>query len=435
MVVMRNKKFNSNILLLAFSLLGIIFRLWLVSLVPQPFGYDQSEYTSFAWIMMHQGLNAWQTRLYGYPLILALIYTFSGFGNWVAVRIFQSLLDVAAGLLIFLLAKKIFKKETVAWTAYLLYLFNPYTSAYVGVFLSEVTAVFLVALIFYLTSVYLERKHTLSLILLVPVLGFLPQVRPVFIFYTTAMTGILILLMKKRRRIKQIFIAFILLILYLTPFAYNIVGNLQVFKQFSLTTVDNLFVREFYISLYVSGRSPFHAKTPDVFPKEVQQIYNEFSPVPKNKEERQAVAKKYLNLGISKIKGDPWEFIVSRIKKFWYVWEKHFLFYYVEPESKIRDFLVYWGNVVLLGLAFTGSVSWVSLVIRNHNAYGRWFAAFTISFFAYISLANSISLAEERYSLPAYPLVFLFAAGGISFIRTVLFQKGQSFFKKSGFLK
>lgn len=417
--------------------LGVVYRLWIGGLVVQPFVFDQTEYHFYALQMLHKGLVSWQPRLYGYPLFLSLIYKLFGEGNLLAVFVAQSIVDTLTGLIIYLIAKKIFKNQKIAIISFILYLFNPFTSVYTILTLSEVWGVFLMVVIGYLLILLIENLRSPAAKVLVPppqgsllatpgvslsrgvsryvvllliglLLGYLPQVRPAFLFYSLLLLGIISIWFYKNCKFKRgILIAVLLFIL---PFIYNIVGNWVYFKQFAPTTVDNLLVREFYISLYVSGRSPFHAATSDVFPPEVQKVYNEYTVLPQNEKERKAMAVKYLNLGLVKVANDPKEFVLSRLAKFWYVWEKHFIFYYNQPANPLVDFLTYWGNNLLIFLAVFGFYFWFRKEAKERM---HWFGHFTIFTVFYISLIHSFSLAEERYSLPGYPLIFLFAGYGV----------------------
>lgn len=417
--------------LLVFFVLGIIFRFWIANLVLQPFVFDQTEYHNYALQMLDKGLVSWQSRLYGYPLFLAVIYKIFGIGNFFAVAVIQSIVDCLTAVLIYSIAAKIFKSKKTAWVSYLLYLFNPFTSVFAVLTLSEVWGVFLMAAIIYLLIYFFHRgdasggppiraatntwsEHEVGVtrgrtpwfLFLALLLGYLPQVRPSLLFYSLTLLGIIVIWIYKSYWKIPPFTALLFILLFFLPFTYNVMGNWVYFRQFSPTTVDNLFVREFYISLYVSGRSPFHAATSDVFPPEVQKVYNEYTVLPQNAAERKAMAQKYLNLGMLKVAENPLDFIFSRIKKFWYVWEKHFIFYYNQPESRLVDSLTYLGNNMLIFVALYGFYNWFRKEAKEKM---RWFGYFTIFTVLYISAVHSFSLTEERYSFPGYPLIFLFA--------------------------
>lgn len=415
--------------LIGFAIAGVLFRLWLTNLVPQPFMFDQTEYERFAMGILKKGLYVETARLYGYPLILAFIYRILASSQaGLALTIFQASLDSLVAILIFLMGKKLFNRELPALIGSVAYLFNPFTSSYVSLFLTEVVATFLVAFIFFLTLLFIEKKQYVHLLLLSIVLGFLPQVRPPLILFSMVAAASLVFLAKKiipaHQRIK---IVVTFLILFFLPFVYNIVGNLKYFGQFSPTTVDNLLAREFYISLYVAGRSLFNATDPSVFPPQVQQLYNEYSTYPKNKQERHLMAQKYLNLSLQKVGKNPLNFILSRLSKFWYVWEKHFIFYYVQPENKLVEFFTYWLNNTILAAGSVGFIVWFRQVIRGSKWHLKYFAALTFFLFIYISMVYSFSLTEERYSLPGYPMIFLFAGYFLSRAASIKVVKWLNF--------
>ena len=89
-----------------------------------------------------------------------------------------------------------------------------------------------------------------------------------------------------------------------------------------------------------------------------------------------------------------------------YVWEKHFIYPYVmgKPSEAVKA-LTYWGNIALLLMAGIG------LVAAGKSK--RSIVSGVIIFFLYISLAHMFSTSEERFSLPAYPWIAVFAGYGL----------------------
>lgn len=394
---------NKYLLLLTF-IIGVFFRLWFIGLMPQYFGFDQKEYHEVALDILGDRSNMYTStyRLYGYPLLLATLYKFFGIENIFSWKLIQAILDTSSALLVFLIARNIFKSKKAAWISYLLCLFNPFSSSYVGVRMTEVMTIFFVTLIFFLFLLTLKIKKLFPLLLLALILGFTPQIRPGFFYFTLFVLAILLFRVVRSvvyYRRKLISIGLILL-LYCLPFTYNVVKNLIYFQQFSILTVDNLFVREFYISLFIGN-----ADTISAYPDEVHLIYQEFSTAP-DKEARDKINTKYLGLARREIKKDPGKFIISRVKKMWYVWEKHNLFPYTNPKNLAVNFLVYFGNIIILAFAFLGYILWV------RKGTFKWFALLFLFFMIYISVLHAFTITAERFSLPVYPLVFLF--GGYS---------------------
>ena len=128
---------------------GFLFRMWLIGLAPQGFAWDQGDYEWFAKDILRQGwLASHSYRSYPYPLLMAVIYSFVGVGNHAAIYVANALMDVASGLLVFFILRRGFKMGWGAWVGIITYSFNPFTSGFVGVLLTEIMdGLFIVATI------------------------------------------------------------------------------------------------------------------------------------------------------------------------------------------------------------------------------------------------------------------------------------------------
>jgi hypothetical protein len=391
-------------LLLIGCIVAIVFRFWLINISPQPFAFDQYEYYKFALQILDRGIFADSARLYGYPLLLAIIYKVFGLGNIQAVFVFQAMVDGLTALLIYEWAKLLFRQKSIPWIAFVLYIFNPYTSAYVGVVLSEVTGIFFTALFMYLFTLFWLKKKLVVFLLFSFVAGFLPQIRPAFLYFSGGLFVIGLCSYWKKRGV------IIGILLFILPFLYVLWGNVVYFKEWKATNVDHIVERELFISVMVPNQAPYHMKSGyDVYPKEVMKLYQEYSVLPQSKQERAEMGNKYLTQATEIIKNDPWLFIRERLGKMFFVWEKHFLFYYQEIPNRPRDILVYWGNILLLVFGAMGLIKW-SIERYKKNRKKMVLPGVYAFLIVYISVIHSVSLAEERYSLPGYPLLFLFAA-------------------------
>src|SRR3990167_9157167 len=92
--------------LLFFFLLGFIFRLWFIYLVPQPFVFDQVVYEYIASSIQTHLLYVDRFRTYGYPFIMAIVGLMGK--SALIWKMFQVCLDTAVAILIYLTGKKIF---------------------------------------------------------------------------------------------------------------------------------------------------------------------------------------------------------------------------------------------------------------------------------------------------------------------------------------
>lgn len=398
-----------------FFIAAIFFRLWFSQLIPQPFVFDQWEYHDMAKDMIakkeYNTISPYHSyRLAGYPFILAVIYYIFGEENQLAWMSLQAILDALVAVFIFLIAKRIFNHQTPAWIAYIIYLFNPFTSAYVGVRLTEITATFLLSLTFLLLLLFLDTRKTSVVVLLGFILGFLPQVRPSFTYFSLLLIIFLIYKIIRnswREKLVALMISILLFMSFIAPFYYNVWRNLTYYKRFSFLTVDNVLVKEFYISLFIE-----HEQWNTWSPPEVAMIHQEYS-LAVNKQE---MANKYWQLALAKIRLDSKKFWLTRLKKLWYAWEKHYIFEYNNPEIAGFSFVVYWTNVVLLALAALGYILWLKKEIIVFKQRHNWLAFLLGFLFVYISIVHTVTHAEERFSIPAYPFVFLFVSFSVWYI-------------------
>lgn len=415
----------SKKLLLFFFFIGVFYRLLIVIFLPQPFIFDQNEYKREAVRIYNTGFYIDSHRTYGFPMLLALNYKIFGLKSesW---KLMHALMDSGTAVLIYLIAIRLFKNKKPAYIGFFATLFNPITCAYVGVALTEISTIFFLALGIYLFVRFMEKNSFSRAVPASVVLGFLPQVKPTFVFFTIILMSVI--LYKFITSIKdiglKIFISMLTVYIYLIPFYYNMIANIKIYGQFSPLTVDNLFVREFYISLFVD-----HAVPTNTIPPEVTTLYIQYSDV-NSPLERRMMTEKYANLAIEKIKKDPQKFITDRIKKLWYVWEKYAFFTYTNQRIFWIRATIYCTNILVLAAAAYGIFRW-----RQTKDYIPYFGRIFVILVIYISVLHAFTNTDGRFSIPVYPYIFMFMGYGIwvltnnEKIQTVLrrFNKLNSF--------
>lgn len=389
----------------AVFLLGFLYRIWFIQAVPQFYGFDQGEYQEFAERLISYRLYASPNRLYGYPLFLAIFYSIFGQTNDLVWQIPQAVLDTLSGFFVFVLARSLFRNRTIAWVSYILYLVNPYTPGYAGVRLAEGLTIALVVGIFIFTVQFLRRKKWSVAIAGSFFLGYLVQVRPTFLFFSIMLFATQVFILRKLlfRSIKTTLLAVALVFFFTVPFLYNVLGNIAYFNEFAPLTVTNLFVREFYISLYIEN-----SDTLGYIPGEVSQLYMEYS-TPQTQEGRQKMTEKYLALAIEKIRSDPWVFVWTRVKKVWSVWEQRGFYVYRNPDAVWYMPLVYWLNISILLSALLGFFTWIRWEHVSADRVKRYMALLVIFLIFYTSGIHAFAMTTGRFSIPVYPIHCLFA--------------------------
>jgi len=403
--------------------LGLIYRLWLIYLSPQALILDQVQYHDYAMGMLKTGLYAHSFRIYGYPLFIALIYKFTGIISTISNlpwQLIQVVLDTSTALLVYFTATRLFDRRSIANIAYIICLFNPFTAPFAGVLLPKVLIIFLIALFFFLLSFFQQKIGFLQLIIFGLLLGFSTQVRPFYLYFSLIAVFIFaVVCFKKLVNMKNKVLALIvLLIFYFLPFSYNVLGNLKYFGEFALMDVDNLFIENFYIGLFLESSPDIKLSIWD-YPPEVRWTFETYSYAtdPKDKAGREARKRMFMDLAFREIAKDPYKFLSWRIKKLWYAWEKHTLYPYYNPKNNILSGFVYWSNIALLAGAFVGIISFFKKIAKKHNITARLFFIFSLLLILNTFAVGAATSAQERYSLPAYPILFIYFAYGISLIR------------------
>lgn len=400
---------------LAVFLLGFLYRMWFIQAVPQFYAFDQGEYQQFAQRLISYRLYVSPNRLYGYPLFLAAFYSLFGEGNDLVWQIPQAVLDSVSGLFVFLLGRALFRNRKIAWVSYICYLINPYTPGYAGVRLAESLTIAVLAGIFVLTVRFLRKKEWRVAIAGSFLLSYLVQVKPTFLFLSIFLFGNILLLLRKSlfRTLRTALLSVALFFFFTLPFVYNVLGNLAYFNQVAPLTVTNLFIREFYISLYITN-----SDTLGYIPSEVNQLYIEYS-MPVTKVGRQAMSQKYLTLAKEKVMNDPMVFVLTRVQKMWSVWEQHSFYVYRNPDIPWYRPLSYWLNIGILAGALLGFVAWIRRERVPADPVKKHTAVLVVILVVYTSLIHAFAMTTGRFSIPVYPLLCLFAGYAI-FLGTTL---------------
>jgi hypothetical protein len=406
-------------------LVAVVFRFAFISIYPQPFIFDQREYHDFALGIVQKGLYVQTARTYGYPIFLAFIYEFFGSDNNLAWQTAQILLDSSVAVMVYLIGKKLFSKGSIGIAAGLIYAFNPYTSAYVGVRLSEILAIFLVTLSMYLTLRIIQKPRLGVLIILSLVLGYLPHVRSSYFLFVPLI--FIYMIFRTQRFIKTIamkasYVIFLSLV-FLVPFFYPLIGNMRDFHMLAPFTVDNLFIRELYISLFVE-KLEYKSVSRSIYPAEVLEVYDTYSFLPQIPADRKMMAKKYLDKSLEIIRKDPTGFIVSRLRKFIYVWQKNMFLPYPDPgaEWKYPVFFTSILNFFIVSLGHLGVLWSLYNSYRKKEKTVFGFAVLSLVLLFYVTFMHAFSASDERYSLPAYPVIFIYFTYFANFL-TRLFSK------------
>lgn len=145
---------------------GLLLRIWMLGRFPQSVDGDSMVYGTLAKNLLVHGqfaltdgsgvLHATLIRLPGYPLLLALIFSLFGVGNYAAVAVVQIIVDLASCLLLAdfvrLATGRLLPALITLWLAALC----PFTAIYAGAPLTETPTLFTIALALWSTIRFIQ---------------------------------------------------------------------------------------------------------------------------------------------------------------------------------------------------------------------------------------------------------------------------------------
>lgn len=399
---MIHKHENAAIFLSSCFIFGIFFRLWFIALAPQPVIFDQYEYLLYAEKIFKDPLllASHSYRSYPFPLVMAILFKFTGFGNTYAVYVLNAVLDSFIGIMIFFLLWKGFGSLKSAWIGVILYMVNPFTSGYVGVVLSEILTAFFITATMVAGLLFVQRPSTWKGLLFGICAGLAAETRNAAFLWA----GIPIVLACVRISVRKHWSLYAGIITGLAlSVLYPLYTNWRDYKELSITKVDSFYAMEFFNGASLKVLPPFTY----AYPREQQEMWaeywSEYHPG-RTRQVRKAIATKYWQKGLAIVKRDPLDYIRWRFFKMWYVWQKENVFFYEEPGYARHKYVTYSFNLMLLALGVLGLV--VSFRKKNDMLH-TWMWASIFGSIAYTLIAFSFSHAEYRLTIPYYPLLYL----------------------------
>jgi hypothetical protein len=391
------------------TIIGIAYRLFLASFyIHEPMG-DEYLYLDFAKLIHSQFLVSYCcSKSYGYPLFLSLFST-STVSNLPLIIFVQAVMDSMTAVLIFILSKRILHNNRYAYLSYIIYLLNPVTASLVRLFLSEVLGIFLITLTL---IVYVNKDTCFKAFSFGILLGYFAFVRVNLLYWSI---GILILyvftlIVKKRFKIQ----ALLAICGFLLPTIYPIVSNWKLDNRISLTPRTSSFLTSFLVSTKVEDW-PQGPTDPTLL-----RFEKEWSPSAGETME-QFTQRKLIpdfNNALIDIKNHPFSFLLSRLRINLNLWNKSNMYYFYDPFEKYDRPLLIILNIFLLIFSALGVLKMTVSKVKTRVVTN--ILLFFYSIFIYTTITLSFKVAEQRYTLPVYPILIVFFPLGISWFLSQL---------------
>lgn len=399
---------NRNIFLLL--IFALIVRLYFVFIYPQfPVLADAKRYDVLGWNLASGNGFVNETgeselgRGPGYPFFLAVIYKVFGHSYHYA-RFFQVLFSMCTLLLIFLLAKDAFGKNT-AFLSLIIASFYPPFLSYSGILYAETLFTFFIVLSSYLLLLGIRQKKWWIYILLGVASGCAVLVRSEFILLFLCFFALTIIY--SRENLNKFIYAALIAALVIAPWT---IRNYKVSGRFVL--VSSLFGSMLWISTYEGEWLEWHNNDPH------------YAGLIKGLDEVEKDKVLWAE-GIKNIKENPFQYLKFCFKylgRFWIGGHSNTFYglrdslssyFSVKAYGKVVIkvmFLIF--NTALIVLGGCGILAAIR-TLRNKKRE----LMFLISPIFIVMLLHTLLFGTARYQVPIMPLIIIFAAFGVLFLQ------------------
>ncbi len=363
-----------------------------------------------------------------YPVWIALVYRLFG-QNLIAVFYSQALIGALTSLVVYRIGKEI-HSEKLGLLAAFLFAVHPYPQLYVtGRFVEVLYCFFLTVTVFFLSRAWKQHDQFKNWILAGISSGMAALTRSefflfsLFFFFLIGITG------TYRSRWKGGLVLIMAMFLTLSPW---IVRNYLHFRKviptsefygvmFMVTTLDETEFNQKKFPSNPEAHPPSYAAN---YPMAIKtfQIYGgaqHFSRV----NDLPAYDREALKIGIANVRKNPLGYFYKRIKElpcFW-IESGNYILCFIDERIPVTSWktllkkpdpwIFFWK---FFGLAITSLIPFYLAVVgmwRYHFRWRDWVPLFSIPLF--VTLIHIPFWYEVRYSVPLYPMVFLFTAMGI----------------------
>lgn len=387
-----------------FVFFGILIRFFLASHAYPTLVFDTKTYVDFAqeFLQGHIPIDP-RTKNMGYPLFLAVLFWLrSGVVDISFVKFVQIVLDLFAGIFVFIAAKKVFSLPT-ARVALGLYMLNPFTSSYVGLMLPEAYSCFLVGLLLVITTRADFAKNSTAWFFVGLTTGLLLFARFSLLVFAIGSFGMISLFCFKRNLVWK----FVIMSLagFLIASSYTLIVNYKTYGRPSFTPPYTTVGGQIYLTMFYADRYP-EVEFWGVNPEETR-VYEEYRQTPLSG--LSGWNKRYMNLFYAKLLSEPSTFVSHYMKNIFWLWDKDHLFTYEDPWYPADRYVLRVANLLLLGLGVFGIIHYLNGGLRMLR---EPYSIVTLVMAAVMTLQFPLVSNENRHTIPFYPLLFFWAAYG-----------------------
>lgn len=194
--------------------LSMVLKIWWINNIPLSPLYDFETFYRVAVNLFNgEGFTLdgypWAFQSYGYPLILSLFFRLVNNSSVFTAKVFNVICSTLTLPFIYLIFRKVFKKDIVVWFCFILFAFLPNNLIYNNVLGSEILSVLLFAIVICMNLNLTEKNKLYNFVIQGILIGVLSLVKPFFMAYPIVLIFIYFI---KEKKLKPVLIAGVSLI-------------------------------------------------------------------------------------------------------------------------------------------------------------------------------------------------------------------------------
>jgi len=393
--------------LVGIFLVGVFMRIYFASAKEQLLSFDETGYFAMAQEVLSGKLVA-DCCLHGpgYPLFLAPILKVFGQANISAVRYSQIGLDLLTGLAVGAAAAGIFG-TTAGFMAAALYFLNPFSASYPGFLLTETLVIFVIAVLGLIISRPGFGAKPVWWFVSGMLVGYLALIKPSFLWFIALFVAVMTAVNGRWvNRLKFVLLsagAAVLVLTYAVAANYLKFGVISVGPPYYMSVGTLL-----YLGQYLDRTTEFIPDYIYLSSEPVKVINEYFGLATGNLSGIAGYNDHYTRLFLTKLQENWQPFAASLGRKVFLFWDKRHLFVFNDPYYPRDLWPLRITNIMYFLLASVGFIASVSGFTKKR----RPFMIFSLTLFAYMSLAFPAVSTLERHSLPFYPVLIVWAGYG-----------------------
>lgn len=395
--------------LLIAAAVGFLFRLILIRFSDTSYPFDSGVYLRMADDILH---DRWPFDIGGrsfyYPVFIAVIRRILGSDSVAPVLLIQAFLDTLTGIILGYAAFRFTQSPRVGLLTGIIYEVNPFTSSYVGLPLTETLTLFAMSIL--ILSLTLQNQYRWFFFGLAS--GLVAYVRVAYFQVAVVLLLLIPFLYQKGSFGKRTAAVVAAVSGYFLLYVYPFVSMYMTQHRITLTPIGDFGYFYLYEGVKVHDWTEIWSDIKPLPPDAVMTW--DFYTLPPDEFHRQS--QRIFGRLIQDISADPLGYLMWRVVHMYRMWNKTYLFYYMDPTQPYSKMVLPYINAVYLLTALIGAVSALSV----KHLRGSPLFAVIVGYIVLSTMYLALKPPEQRLTVTLYGMVSLLAAIGLVWISGLL---------------